>query len=136
MAAEADYDRACREALRKENLRVSWQIGSSRRHIALFHFPRDDEALHVMPGDELVLQHDTAGVGGGPWEGVGIVVRITAAEEIALELRARKGARVPTDETLGFAAELTWNSTSYERMQVSASSFKIKTKRICLYLDP
>lgn len=27
--------------------------------MATFYFPRDDEAVHVVPGDELVLQHDT-----------------------------------------------------------------------------
>lgn len=49
---------ACREALRKENLKVQWQQ-SNKRWVATFCFPRDDEALHVVPGDELVLQHDT-----------------------------------------------------------------------------
>jgi hypothetical protein len=49
---------ACREALRKENLKVQWQQ-SNKRWVATFYFPRDDEALHVVPGDELVLQHDT-----------------------------------------------------------------------------
>lgn len=58
------------------------------------------------------------GKGGGPWEAVGIVVQITAMEEVALQLRMRKGQHVPSDQSLGFAAELTWNSTSYDRMQV------------------
>lgn len=49
---------ACREALRKENLQVNWQQ-SNKRWVATFYFPRDDEAVHVVPGDELVLQHDT-----------------------------------------------------------------------------
>lgn len=49
---------ACREALRKENLKVQWQQ-SNKRWVATFYVPRDDEALHVVPGDELVLQHET-----------------------------------------------------------------------------
>lgn len=49
---------ACREALRKENLNVAWQQ-SNKRWVATFYFPRDDEAVHVVPGDELVLQHET-----------------------------------------------------------------------------
>ena len=49
---------ACREELRKENLKVEWQQ-SAKRWVATFYFPRHDESLHVIPGDELVLQHDT-----------------------------------------------------------------------------
>jgi hypothetical protein len=49
---------ACREALRKENLRVQWQQ-SNKRWVAIFYFPRHDESLHVIPGDELILQHST-----------------------------------------------------------------------------
>jgi RNA helicase UPF1, 1B domain len=49
---------ACREALRKENLTIEWEQANKRWH-AVFYFPRDDEALHVIPGDELLLQHDS-----------------------------------------------------------------------------
>jgi RNA helicase UPF1, 1B domain len=49
---------AAREALRKENLRVEW-AQANKRWIATFYFPRQDESLHVIPGDELMLQHET-----------------------------------------------------------------------------
>lgn len=37
---------------------MNWQQ-SNKRWVATFYFPRDDEAVHVVPGDELVLQHET-----------------------------------------------------------------------------
>jgi hypothetical protein len=49
---------ACREALRKENLRVEWQQ-ANKRWVATFYFPRHDESLHVIAGDELILQHES-----------------------------------------------------------------------------
>jgi regulator of nonsense transcripts 1 len=50
-------------------------------------------------------------------------VRITAAEEIALEVHAKKGAPVPAHETSGYAAELLWNATAYDRMQAGLKTF-------------
>lgn len=58
-----------------------------------------------------------------PWEASGVVVRITSSEEIALELHTGKNDVVPSSETLGFAAELTWNSTAYDRMQQGLKTF-------------
>lgn len=60
---------ACREALRKENLRVEWQQ-SNKRWVATFYFPRHDESLHVIAGDELILQHESGALpscGGQPY---------------------------------------------------------------------
>lgn len=64
-----------------------------------------------------------AGPNNTPWEASGVVVRITSSEEIALELHTGKNDVVPSTETLGFAAELTWNSTAYDRMQQGLKTF-------------
>lgn len=64
-----------------------------------------------------------AGPNNTPWEASGVVVRITSSEEIALELHTGKNDVVPSSETLGFAAELTWNSTAYDRMQLGLKTF-------------
>lgn len=64
-----------------------------------------------------------AGPGGSAWEESGVVIRITATEELALELRTRKGGAVPSHETVGFSAELLWNSTAYDRMHAGLQTF-------------
>ena len=50
-------------------------------------------------------------------------MRLTASEEIALELHTTKGLSVPVHETTGYAAELLWNSTAYDRMQEGLKEF-------------
>ena len=62
-----------------------------------------------MPGDELLLRH--AGDGGrAAWQCQGTVVRLTAAEEVGLELRSQ--ANVPIDTHHGFSVGLASNHIS------------------------
>ncbi|GMH13226.1 hypothetical protein Nepgr_015067 [Nepenthes gracilis] len=53
----------------------------------------EDNELRLVPGDELRLQYsgDTAHPA---WMSVGHVIKLTAQEEVALELRASQGASV------------------------------------------
>ena len=66
------------------------------------------------------------------WESVGQVVKLTAAEEVALELRSSAGA--PIDATTGFSVEFVWKSTSFDRMQAALKSFTHDNTCISGYL--
>jgi regulator of nonsense transcripts 1 len=76
----------------------------------------------------------TAGKGGIPWECSGVIVRVTATEEVALEMQAKKGTAVPSDVTEGYAAELLWNSTAYDRMQAGLKMFAENPDCMSLFL--
>jgi regulator of nonsense transcripts 1 len=62
------------------------------------------------------------------------VLRITSSEEVALELHGSKQDGVPSSETSGFAAELTWNSTAYDRMHAALRTFAENSECMSLYL--
>jgi regulator of nonsense transcripts 1 len=62
------------------------------------------------------------------------VMRITAMEEIALELHTRKGTSVPAHETTGFAAELLWNATAYDRMHAGLQTFAVNPNCMSQFL--
>lgn len=75
-----------------------------------------------------------AGPNGAAWESTGVVVRITSSEEVALELHTSKHNAVPSHETNSFAAELTWNSTAYDRMHAGLKNFAENSECMSMFL--
>lgn len=74
--------------------------------------------LRLVPGDELQLKHP--GDASHPaWGCVGHVVRLTANEEVAVEMRSNHN--VPTDLTHGYSVDFVWKSTSFDRFVLSLS---------------
>ena len=115
---EADYDRAMREAQRKEGITVKWDVGLNKKHVALFHFNNDAGDMKVALGDELRLSYDS---GNRKWNGTGHIVRFTTLEEVALEMN--RATSIPTDLSVGFRVEFVWKSTSFDRMQQAMKKF-------------
>ena len=50
-------------------------------------------------------------------------IKLTAQEEVALELRASQG--VPVDVNHGFSVDFVWKSTSFDRMQGAMKTFAV-----------
>ena len=91
---EADYDKQMKEAQTQEGVTVRWDMGLNKKRIAYFTFAQKDTDMRLVTGDELLLRH--AGDGGrAAWQCQGTVVRLTAAEEVGLELRSQ--SNVPVD---------------------------------------
>ncbi|KAF2316290.1 hypothetical protein GH714_041631 [Hevea brasiliensis] len=119
---EADYDKMMKESQSKDNVTIRWDIGLNKKRIAYFVFPKEDNELRLVPGDELRLRY--SGDAAHPaWQSVGHVIKLTAQEEVALELRASQG--VPVDVNHGISVDFVWKSTSFDRMQGAMKTFAV-----------
>ncbi|KAL0792963.1 hypothetical protein Bca101_064340 [Brassica carinata] len=121
-----------KESQSKENLTVRWDIGLNKKRVAYFVFPKVEEnELRLVPGDELRLRY--SGDAAHPaWQSVGHVVKLTAQEEVALELRANQG--VPIDVNHGFCVDFVWKSTSFDRMQGAMKNFAVDETSVSGYI--
>ncbi|CAN0842759.1 Regulator of nonsense transcripts 1 homolog [Linum grandiflorum] len=119
---EADYDKMMKESQSKDNLTIRWDIGLNKKRVAYFVFPKEDNELRLVPGDELRLRY-SGDVSHPAWHSVGHVIKLTAQEEVALELRASQG--VPIDVNHGFSVDFVWKSTSFDRMQGAMKTFAV-----------
>ncbi|KAL3499815.1 hypothetical protein ACH5RR_038908 [Cinchona calisaya] len=128
---EADYDKMMKESQSKDNLTVRWDIGLNKKRIAYFVFLKEDNELRLVPGDELRLRY--SGDAAHPaWQSVGHVIKLTAQEEVALELRASQG--VPVDVVHGFSVDFVWKSTSFDRMQGAMKTFAVDETSVSGYI--
>uniref|UniRef100_A0A1D1Y515 Regulator of nonsense transcripts 1 n=1 Tax=Anthurium amnicola TaxID=1678845 RepID=A0A1D1Y515_9ARAE len=128
---EADYDKMMKESQSKDNLTIRWDVGLNKKRIAYFVFPKEDNELRLVPGDELRLRY--SGDAAHPaWQSVGHVIKLTAQEEVALELRASQG--VPVDVNHGFSVDFVWKSTSYDRMQGAMKTFAVDETSVSGYI--
>ncbi|KAK3016761.1 hypothetical protein RJ639_006434 [Escallonia herrerae] len=128
---EADYDKMMKESQSKDNLTIRWDIGLNKKRIAYFVFPKEDNELRLVPGDELRLRY--SGDAAHPaWQSVGHVIKLTSQEEVALELRASQG--VPVDLNHGFSVDFVWKSTSFDRMQGAMKTFAVDETSVSGYI--
>ena len=130
---EAEYDRRMKENQSQVDLSVRWDMGLSKKRVAIFRFPiRDDSDLRLVVGDELKLKLDpmAARLNKGQWEGTGHVLWLDEGD-VALEMRSNK---VPIAITEGYIAEFVWKSTSYDRMQAALKTLAVDDTSVSGYL--
>jgi regulator of nonsense transcripts 1 len=126
---EADFDRRMKEAQTKEGITVRWETSPYTNHpVAFFLYPKEDNELRLVPGDELKLRH-LGDASHDLWESVGHIVKLTANEEVALEIRSTHA--VPTDLTRNFTVDFVWKSTSFDRMVSAMKLLASKQKKAC-----
>jgi len=136
---EADYDKKLKESQSQENVVVRWDVGLNKKRIAYFHFTKEDTEARLAPGDELRLRlnssayADLSGSDEAGWSAVGHVSKITANEEVALELRGGQQLG-PWDINHGFQVEFVWKSTSFDRMQAAMRTFAVDDTSVSGYL--
>ncbi|CAM8880901.1 unnamed protein product [Rhodiola kirilowii] len=128
---EADYDKMMKESQSKDNLTIRWDIGLNKKRVAYFVFPKEDNELRLVPGDELRLRYSGDALHPS-WHSVGHVIKLTAQEEVALELRASQG--VPVDVNHGFSVDFVWKSTSFDRMQGAMKTFAVDETSVSGYI--
>ncbi|KAM7491128.1 hypothetical protein LguiA_034049 [Lonicera macranthoides] len=128
---EADYDKMMKESQSKDNVTIRWDVGLNKKRVAYFVFPKEDNELRLVPGDELRLRY--SGDAAHPaWQSVGHVIKLTAQEEVALELRASQG--VPVDVVHGYSVDFVWKSTSFDRMQGAMKTFAVDETSVSGYI--
>eukprot|EP01116_Phalansterium_solitarium_P018155 TRINITY_DN470_c1_g1_i1.p1 TRINITY_DN470_c1_g1~~TRINITY_DN470_c1_g1_i1.p1 ORF type:complete len:1056 (-),score=297.03 TRINITY_DN470_c1_g1_i1:420-3587(-) len=127
---EAEYDKRLKEALTQDGVTVRWDMGLNKKRVAHFLFPKADNELRLVPGDELRLRYN--GDAARPrWESIGHVIRLQN-EEISLELRSNAG--VPVELSSGFSVDFVWKATSFERMQAALRTFAVDETSLSGYL--
>ncbi|CAM6082950.1 unnamed protein product [Calypogeia fissa] len=128
---EADYDKMMKESQSKDGITVRWDVGLNKKRVAYFVFPKEDNELRLVPGDELRLRYPGDSTHSA-WQSVGHVIKLTAQEEVALELRASQG--VPIDVNHNFSVDFVWKSTSFDRMQASMKTFAVDETSVSGYI--
>lgn len=129
---EADNDKSLKEEQSRSGVSVRWDVGLNKRRVAFFVLPvsSTDGSLKLLHGDEVRLRHPATG-----WDAVGNVKGFTAAEEVALELRSGKSAsRAPTDTLTGFAVDVVWKATPFDRMVSALRTFALDNTSVSGYL--
>ncbi|EPS70804.1 hypothetical protein M569_03951, partial [Genlisea aurea] len=129
---EADYDKMMKESQSKDNITIRWDVGLNKKRIAYFVFPKEDNELRLVPGDELRLRYSGDAVHSS-WQSVGHVIKLTAQEEVALELGAIQ-QDFPLDVTHGFSVDFVWKSTSFDRMQGAMKTFAVDDTSVSGYI--
>ena len=128
---EADYDRQMKEQQTQDNITVRWDMGLNKKRIAYFNFAQPEAELRIVSGDELQLRHP-GDESHQPWQGLGTVVRLSATEEVGIELRG--GGDAPTDLNHGFAVDLVWKSIAFDRMQTALKTFAVDETSVSGYI--
>lgn len=128
---EADYDKMMKEAQTKDGITVRWDVGLNKKRIAYFVFPKEENELRLVPGDELRLRYPGDPLHSG-WQSVGHVIKMTAQEEVAVELRVSQGA--PVDVCHNFSVDFVWKSTSFDRMQAAMKMFAVDETSVSGYI--
>ncbi|EPS67765.1 hypothetical protein M569_07005, partial [Genlisea aurea] len=128
---EADYDKMMKESQSKDNITVRWDVGLNKKCIAYFVFPKEDNELRLVPGDELRLRY-SGDAAHSPWQSVGHVIKLTAQEEVVLELSASQD--IPVDVNHGFNVDFVWKSTSFDRMQGAMKTFAVDDTSVSGYI--
>ncbi|XP_013391305.1 regulator of nonsense transcripts 1 [Lingula anatina] len=129
---EADYDKKLKESQTQDKIVVRWDVGLNKKRIAYFVFPKANEEMKLMHGDELRLRY--LGEMHKPWSGVGHVIKIpdNFSEEVAIELKSNAG--VPAECTHNFVVDFVWKSTSFDRMQASLKTFAVDETSVSGYI--
>lgn len=129
---EAEYDRKMKEAQTRDSIRVRWEISQfTGRSVAYFLYPKEDNEIRLVAGDELKLRHP-GDAAHAAWQAMGHVVKLTANEEVALEIRTENSHEsIPTDLTSGFAVDFVWRSTSFDRMLTALRQLGRRSGNVC-----
>ena len=128
---EADYDKHMKEQQTQENITVRWDKGLNGKRIAFFTLAQPEAEQRLVTGDELLLRHPGDATH-SQWQGSGSVVRLSASEEVGIELKA--GGDAPIDLNHGFSVDLVWKSIAYDRMQVALKTFAVDETSVSGYI--
>ena len=120
ISAEEEYDRKLKETQKKTDINIKfYQRG--KKIIAKFRYPRDDNEIKLVPGDELKITFPNK-----PTAYKGLVTEIGLDDEISMELDQHKPGNNskksnsnydPTSLQDGlYNIEFVWKGTSFKRM--------------------
>ena len=117
VSAEEEYDRKLKETQKKTNINTKF-YKSGKKTIAKFPYPREDNEIKLVPGDELKITDPKTGKNFR-----GFVVEIEIEDIIHLELDMHKSSsknslsnEIDQLQDGNFTIEFVWKGTSFKRM--------------------
>ena len=133
ISAEEEYDRKLKETQKKNNIKVKFEK-KGKKIIAKFVYPREDNEIKLVPGDELKLTEPKTNMSYR-----GFVIEIELDDEIWLEIDLHKnsnlnskennnnhnnyngnknGGKISIDNLIDgdYIIEFVWKGTSFKRM--------------------
>lgn len=133
---EAEYDKEMKEAQTKNVVSIRWEWSSTKKRIAYFNIPREDN-VKTLVGDEIKIKYLEGESKELTWEARGYIVKISRAdadnaEEVACELKTVTS--VPTESWKKFTIEFVWKPTSFNRMKKGLQIFTTDKQSISAYL--
>jgi len=124
ISGEEEYDRKLKEAQKKHNIQVKF-YRLSRRIIARFVYPREDNEIKLVPGDELKILDGKTNITYN-----GFIIKMEMDDEVHLELE--KCDKILTD---GFyTVEFVWKGTSFKRMLDGLYTFANDESSVSSYI--
>jgi len=127
---EADYDKKMKESQTRDGVTIRWDMGLNKKRLAIFMLPQTDNELRLVTGDELKLRFP-GDINHIPWESMGHVVKLSAADEVYLEMRS---SSCPIDVNHGFSVDFVWKSVSFDRMQQAMRTFAVQDTSVSGYI--
>lgn len=106
ITAEEDYDKKIKENQKKQQIKSSF-TKRGKKVIARFIFPKEDNEIKLVPGDELKIYEPKT-----LQSYKGYIIKMEIDDEVHLELE--KTSKVPPDGI--YMAEIVWKGTSFKRM--------------------
>lgn len=108
ISAEEEYDRKLKEAQIKQNIKTSF-YRENKRYVARFVYPREDNEIKLVPGDELKILDPRTNKSYR-----GFIIKMEIDDEVHLELDKTDSNNSLTDGP--FTVEFVWKGTSFRRM--------------------
>jgi regulator of nonsense transcripts 1 len=124
ISAEEEYDRKLKESQVKTNIRTTF-YKSNRRYVAKFIYPREDNEIKLVPGDELKILDPN-----NSRSYRGFIIKMEIDDEVHLEIEK-------THNTLSdgmYTIEFVWKGTSFRRMLDGIYSFVNDENSVSSYI--
>lgn len=125
ISAEEEYDKKIKENQKKQPVSVIF-TKKLKKVIARFIYPRQDNEIKLVPGDELQI-NDPSKV---DLQYKGYIIKMEIDDEVHLELE--KTSKIPKDGT--YLCEFVWKGTSFKRMLDGLYTFVNDKESISSYL--
>lgn len=121
---EEEYDRKIKENQKKQQVNVVFNK-KGKKIMAVFIFPREDNEIKLVPGDELKI-YDSKSTKSYK----GYIIKMEINDEVILELE--KIFSIPMDGL--YFVEIVWKGTSFKRMLDGLYTFANDKDSISSYL--
>ena len=139
ISAEEEYDRKLKETQKKMDINIKFYKGG-KKVVAKFKYPREDNEIKLVPGDELRITSPT----NKSCSYKGFIVEIELDDEISMEIDQHKPGNNSKKSTSNYDPsslqngkyniEFVWKGTSFKRMLDGLFTFVNDNRSVSNYI--